>query len=46
MNKVHTDVLKNQIEEKKQRGEYKMNHQEYLLNKEMIENQLKNIETS
>ena len=48
MNKTHVDVLKNQIEEKRLKGEgtIKMSAEEYLLNKQLIDNQLGNITTS
>ncbi len=46
MNKTHVEVLKNQISEKKSKGETKMTPQEYLMNRELIDNQLENMQTS
>jgi len=38
MNKDHVEVLKNQINEKKMKTDTKMNSQEYLMNRQIIEN--------
>ncbi len=41
MNKTHLDVLRNQIQEKKTKsGNKKMSVNEYLMNKEIIDQQL------
>jgi hypothetical protein len=46
MNKTHLEVLRNQITEKRSKGDYKMNAEEYLMNRELIEKQLGNLGTN
>jgi len=37
MNKENVEVLKNQINEKRMKSDTKMNNQEYLMNRQIIE---------